>query len=47
MQNRIFGSIFTYSVITMMVVSNIVTAIAPPGANPGLVNAGEGPNWRG
>jgi hypothetical protein len=29
----------------MTVVSNVVTAIAPPGANPGLVNAGEGPNW--
>jgi RHS repeat-associated protein len=45
MQNRIFGPIFTFTVIPLTAISNIMTAIAPPANNPGFVNAGEPPNW--
>jgi hypothetical protein len=45
LQNRIFGPIFTFTVIPLTIISNIITAIGAPTTNPAFVDAGETPNF--
>lgn len=45
LQSRIFGPIWTVTIIFFTVVSNLMGLFRLPGSNPGNVEPDEGPNW--